>query len=62
MEERRTYAHLGTGQKMAEASVDSVEALAEEAEAGSGQVALEAPPAEFEPEPVPEPTSFGPFN
>ena len=47
---------------MAEASVDSVEALAEEAEADSGQVALEAPPAEVEPEPVPEPTSFGPFN
>ena len=34
--------------------MDSVEALAEE-EAGSGQVALEAPPAKVEPEPVPEP-------
>ena len=46
---------------MAESSVDSVEALAEE-EADSGQVALEAPPAEVEPEPVPEPNKLRPVQ
>ncbi len=41
--------------------MDSVEALAEE-EAGSGQVALEAPPAKVEPEPVPEPNKLRPVQ